>query len=77
MLRMMRVLIQFIDIISLLSELDVTLQFTLCFYMPLYITLQHLLNVLVQIANKVGNKKKSCVCAGVRKQGVALLVGPN
>jgi hypothetical protein len=27
-------------------------------YMPLYMTLQHLLNVLVQIANKVGNKKK-------------------
>jgi hypothetical protein len=26
--------------------------------MPLYITLQHLLNVLVQVANKVGKLKK-------------------
>jgi hypothetical protein len=26
--------------------------------MPLYMTLQHLLNMLVQIANKVGNYKK-------------------
>jgi hypothetical protein len=26
--------------------------------MPLYTTIQHLLNVLVQIANKVGNKEK-------------------
>jgi hypothetical protein len=29
--------------------------------MLLYVALQHLLNVLVQIANKVGNKKKSVV----------------
>jgi hypothetical protein len=36
--------------------------------MPLYMTLQHLLNVLVQIANKVGFKSKSIydtVCLGV------------
>jgi hypothetical protein len=30
--------------------------------MPLYITLQHLLNVLVQIANKMGNKKEVPEC---------------
>jgi hypothetical protein len=35
--------------------------------MPLYMTLQHLLNVLVQIVNKVGNEiiKKKRMCGSL------------